>query len=98
MLPHRQYDLITGEMRQENHAPFLGSKEAEWNVTRVMEDVKFVHFSDWPFPKPWLKASEEQWKEATPKSEKERDVWAGIYKDFSERREVCHGFLILKSI
>lgn len=90
MLPHRQYDMITGELRKEDHTRFLGSAEAQWNVTTVMQDAKFVHFSDWPFPKPWIKASERQWEDTLPKSEKEGEIWRGLYKDFSERRKrIC---------
>lgn len=65
----------------------------------MLEESKFVHFSDWPLPKPWLKATEKQSTGQQPPcsavSEGEldctdRDVWLKLRKDFSERRLVCY--------
>ncbi|KAL4955664.1 nucleotide-diphospho-sugar transferase [Aspergillus filifer] len=44
ILTHRPYDLLTGEFRSKKH-------------TAVLREAKYLHFSDWPVPKPWLHAS-----------------------------------------
>ncbi|KAF2441974.1 glycosyltransferase family 8 protein [Karstenula rhodostoma CBS 690.94] len=101
VLPHRRYNLISAEFRgsSESHRKYLGSEEA-WNGTLVLEEAKFVHFSDWPLPKPWIKASESDIADRQPECRKgtggggddctDRDIWLNLYKDFSERRQrVC---------
>jgi alpha-N-acetylglucosamine transferase len=97
VIPHRRYNLITGEFREEMHERYLGSDEA-WNGAKAIEEAKFVHFSDWPVPKPWLEASSEVMKKHQPKCRYEedgkgkdctdRDIWLELYKDFSRRRKV----------
>ncbi|KAF1969190.1 nucleotide-diphospho-sugar transferase [Bimuria novae-zelandiae CBS 107.79] len=102
VLPHRPYNLITAEFRAGagNHAKYLGSEEARWNASAVLNEAKFVHFSDWPLPKPWIKAADGVVAETVPKCTggqngegmecADRDVWMGLYRDFSERRQrVC---------
>lgn len=51
ILPHRPYDLLTGEFRSENHYDYLGNKEAAWDPDAALKEAKFLHFSDWPRPK-----------------------------------------------
>lgn len=97
IIPHRRYNLLSGEFRSEKHEKYLGSDEA-WDGAKELEEAKFVHFSDWPRPKPWLKASDSVIKEIQPKCREsknggepectDRDIWLNLYKDFSERREV----------
>ncbi|GAM84011.1 hypothetical protein ANO11243_020020 [Dothideomycetidae sp. 11243] len=53
IIPHRKYDLITGEFRYKDHATYLGSNREHWDARKAYEEAKFVHFSDWPLPKPW---------------------------------------------
>ena len=53
VLPHRPYDLLTGEFRSDKHADYLGSKEEVWDPDEVFKEAKFLHFSDWPVPKVW---------------------------------------------
>jgi hypothetical protein len=103
VIPHRRYDLLTGEFRHQidQHEAYLGSTDL-WNARDAVKEAKFVHFvhfSDWPLPKPWLNATEEQVTRQQPScrsiSEGEldctdRDVWLELRKDFSERRLVCH--------
>lgn len=61
IIPHRRYDLLTGEFRKKKneHAAYLGSEEESWNATRALQEAKFLHFSDWPMRKPWLREDEE---------------------------------------
>ena len=51
ILPHRPYDLLTGEFRGKNHSAYLGNKEEQWDPDGVLKEAKFLHFSDWPVPK-----------------------------------------------
>lgn len=95
-LPHRKYDMLSAEFRAEDHTKYLGSKEA-WNGTRVLEESKFIHFSDWPVPKPWLEASDEIKSKHQPQCKAsenghedctDRDIWLGLYREFSAHRQV----------
>ncbi|KAK5725934.1 hypothetical protein LTR15_004124 [Elasticomyces elasticus] len=99
IIPHRQYDLLTGELKPDDHSKYLGSSDETWDVQAIMNETKFVHFSDWPHPKPWLPASDEQRERAAPKCTvirdgkldcRNRDTWYWLYEDFLRRRlEVC---------
>lgn len=101
VLPHRRYDLITGEFRAglEEHARYLGSKEERWDGEKVLAEAKFLHFSDWPVNKPWLPAAPEVVAAHMPKCVvttnettdcRDQELWLGFYEDFRERRlRVC---------
>ncbi|TKX23429.1 glucose N-acetyltransferase-like protein [Elsinoe australis] len=112
-IPHRGYDLLTGEFRKTNHTQYFFDKgdprlqeekerTAHWDAAAILEEAKFVHFSDWPMPKPWvvtLNADElvEKTQPACVMGENggeedcsDRDAWLGLYEDFRERRaNVC---------
>ncbi|CAE7208334.1 hypothetical protein PTNB73_07604 [Pyrenophora teres f. teres] len=99
VIPHRRYDLITSEFRSETHEKYLGSDEA-WDGAKALEEAKFVHFSDWPVPKPWHQAPESTMKEHQPKCKerregeepdcRDRDIWLTLYEEFSNSRQrVC---------
>ncbi|KAH7067248.1 glucose N-acetyltransferase [Paraphoma chrysanthemicola] len=98
ILPHRRYNIITGELRGSDHSKYLGTTTEKWNGSRIFQEAKFVHFSDWPVPKPWLKAPDALREEHQPKCVEseggqvpdctDRDLWLGLYADFSERRQV----------
>ena len=51
ILPHRRYDLLTGEFKSDKHAAYLGSSEEVWDPDKALKEAKFLHFSDWPVPK-----------------------------------------------
>lgn len=51
ILPHRRYDLLTGEFRGDNHQRYLQDDEQKWNPDAILKDAKYMHFSDWPLPK-----------------------------------------------
>jgi hypothetical protein len=106
VIPHQPYLLLTGEMRREEHRAYLGSgeEEEEWDVRRVMQEAKYVHFSDWPMPKPWVASSEALKEEVTPKCKAtggegrdcaDRDVWLRLHADFRERRKVSCNVAVL---
>jgi hypothetical protein len=99
VLPHRPYMLVSGEFRhaRSEHAAWLGNDDETWDAGRTLKEAKFVHFSDWPMPKPWVTAPKSYVEETQPQcfleeSGKEncrdREVWLDFYEDFRERRQV----------
>jgi len=99
VIPHRRYDLLTGELHNDKHENYLGNQNEKWDARKILEEAKFLHFSDWPMPKPWwepLSGMVEKYQPACRKvSETEedcsdREVWLYVRKDFSDRREVSH--------
>lgn len=106
VLPHRRYDLLTSEFRSDNHSQYLGSDIEIWNPTQALKEAKFVHFSDWPVPKPWIPMPDSIREEREPKCHQrndvtdctERDIWNNFYADFTKRRHVCAHILTLFSL
>ncbi|KAG5917467.1 hypothetical protein E4U42_007235 [Claviceps africana] len=99
VLPHRPYDMLTAEFRTDEHAQYLGSDDEEWDPLAILGEAKFLHFSDWPVPKPWIQMSDSVRNQKQPRCHQdrdgvescvERDLWNGFYQDFAQRRErVC---------
>jgi hypothetical protein len=50
-IPHRPYNLLTGEFRSKNHTSYIGNSDEEWDPEKVIREAKYLHFSDWPVPK-----------------------------------------------
>ena len=96
VIPHRRYNLLTGEFRSSEHHKYLSSKEEAWDPQKVIDEAKYVHFSDWPLPKPWMPHSDAQILEMQPDCRelekvqdcRDREVWLSLYADFKERRRV----------
>lgn len=103
ILPHRPYNLLTGEFRAANHTAYLGNGLEKWEPDAALAEAKFVHFSDWPVPKPWIETPEPLREEKQPRCEtgdgmggedcRARDIWLGLYGDFRRRRQVRHSAL-----
>ncbi|KAH7122736.1 nucleotide-diphospho-sugar transferase [Dendryphion nanum] len=101
VLPHQKYNMLSAEFRAEDHARYMGSNET-WNGPRAFNEAKFIHFSDWPVPKPWLEATHEVIASHQPKCRDgtdsgepdctDRNIWLGLYKDFSQRRQHSCGY------
>ncbi|RDH27104.1 nucleotide-diphospho-sugar transferase [Aspergillus welwitschiae] len=101
VLPHRQYGLVSGEFRKDDHRAFLGNEHEEWDPEKVLAEAKLVHFSDWPLPKPWVMWPQELLADMLPKCKvkpgtmhesgcKDREIWKKLYDDFRrKRRDVC---------
>lgn len=53
VLPHWPYTMMSSEFRKTNHSLYFGSRAQEWDATAVMRQVRTIHFSDYPVPKPW---------------------------------------------
>lgn len=49
VLPHRPYDLVTGEFRSSDHSAYLGSDAEAWDPVAAFNEAKFIHFSDGRF-------------------------------------------------
>ncbi|KAB8264203.1 nucleotide-diphospho-sugar transferase [Aspergillus pseudonomiae] len=98
VLPHRPYGLLTGEFRSNHHSAYLGNNIEVWDPEQVFMEAKFLHFSDWPVSKPWIRTPEPIIQENQPVCHKDpasgaedcrsRDLWLGFYSDFAQRREV----------
>ena len=99
VLDHRVYDLITGTFAGE-HQGYLDEGQ-QWDPDAALETAKFLHFSDWPMPKPWIHADPQVVEQNRPsclrsptndnKTDcRNRELWLGFYDDFRRRRkEVC---------
>ena len=51
ILPHRRYDLLTGEFRGDDHQKYLQDQQQQWDPDVIFQEAKYLHFSDWPLPK-----------------------------------------------
>ncbi|OQE37072.1 hypothetical protein PENCOP_c010G00097 [Penicillium coprophilum] len=101
ILPHRPYTMLTGELRNDDHSKYLGNSNETWNPDKVLKEAKFVHFSDWPVPKPWITPTSSIIEEKKPSCHmsissgrlddcRDRDYWLGLYADFTKRRkDIC---------
>jgi hypothetical protein len=66
-----------------------------------MKEAKYIHFSDYPMPKPWIGATESSKHEYMPTCRAlgkkaggidcaDRNAWLWLYNDFRQRRKrVC---------
>jgi hypothetical protein len=62
-----------------------------------LDEAKFVHFSDWPLPKPWLLKNKAQVEPFQPECHltdvgedcRDREIWLSLYADFAQRRKIC---------
>jgi len=99
ILPHRPYGLISGEFRTKSHWKYLGNDHEAWNPDLALSEAKFVHFSDWPLPKPWVMWPQEMLAKVQPACDndpgtpnesgcRDREVWRKLYDDFRRQRKV----------
>ncbi|CCT71672.1 related to GNT1 alphaN-acetylglucosamine transferase K. lactis [Fusarium fujikuroi] len=104
IFPHRRYDLLSGEFRNDNHAHYLGSELETWDPAAAYSEAKLIHFSDWPLPKPWKLMPEEDRLAAQPNCTQTaigeedctaRIIWNSLYTDFRAKRKVCATSLVI---
>ncbi|KAL5339284.1 hypothetical protein BJX70DRAFT_364383 [Aspergillus crustosus] len=99
VLPHRPYDLLTGEFRSKSHIAYLGNDLEVWDPEKILKEAKYLHFLDWPVPKPWRSAISSTLQEEQPTCDinpatgqqddcRARGSWLGFYNDFATRRKV----------
>lgn len=88
IIPHRRYGLISGEFRLTEHHLYLGSTEETWDPDIVYREAKYLHFSDWPLPKPWKWSTQEEKDDIAPECHarehgtqdcRDRDTWFSLY-------------------
>jgi len=89
VVPHRPYVILSGELRSPNHRAYLSNDWEEWDAAKAILETRYVHFSDWPVPKPWLPRSEGLVREQEPKCRR-RAVGVGtdgllVEEDCTER-------------
>ncbi|EPE25282.1 Nucleotide-diphospho-sugar transferase [Glarea lozoyensis ATCC 20868] len=98
IIPHRPYTILTGEFRNNgSHRNYLGNEYETWDPETAIKEAKFLHFSDWPVPKPWYNASKSLIRDKQPVCKmsadsgvedcRARDLWLGFYQDFKTRRQ-----------
>jgi len=97
VLPHRHYALLTREFRSQEHHKYLGSTTEVWDSRSILQEASFLHFTDWPYPKPWIAASEAMRMEIQPACRNttsgevdcgDREIWNHFYQEYRDRREV----------
>lgn len=99
-MPSRPYNLLSGEFRRKSHKEYLGNSKEVWDPEKILAEAKYMHFSDWPIPKPWIRATKEELNRYMPNcgaSEwfgatdcRDRTIWLGLYGMYGRRRkEVC---------
>jgi alpha-N-acetylglucosamine transferase len=91
IIPHRRYALLTRAFREDHRIAYLGNDYEEWIPKNVFDEAKYLHFSDWPVPKPWV-PDHQKMEELKPKCVATdctaQDVWVGFYSDFASKRLV----------
>lgn len=100
-IPQRPWNLLSGEFRRRSHVAYLGSRSEKWDPDLILEEAKFIHFSDWPVPKPWMRAPKDLLNRYMPQcvsSEwfgasdcRDRTIWLKLYYDFAVRRKTVCG-------
>lgn len=99
-IPQRPFNLLSGEFRRASHAAYLSSRSEKWDPDTILQEAHFLHFSDWPVPKPWVVAPKEVLNKHMPKCKqnewfgatdcRDRAVWLKLYWDFAvTRKNVC---------
>jgi alpha-N-acetylglucosamine transferase len=96
-LPRSRYNLRSSEFRDNNHMRYLAGSGRSWDPDRALSQARYIHFSDEPFPKPWLPHNQEHVEESQPACQqtelgqvcRDREIWLGLYAGFAKRREVC---------
>lgn len=96
-IPEQQYHLTTGEFRRQDHSKYLGSTSKPWDPDAALSKAKFLHFSDWPIPRPWASASQAMLNRYMPKCLKsewfgatncrDRTLWLKLYTDYALKRK-----------
>lgn len=60
----------------------------------MIREAKYIHFSDWPLPKPWLAHTKKLLRDTMPQCTNmepdcpDQKIWLSLYDDFRQRRKV----------
>ncbi|KAH6681673.1 nucleotide-diphospho-sugar transferase [Halenospora varia] len=102
-IPQNPYNLLSGEFRRSTHSQYLSSlAPQDWDPDSALRSAKFLHFSDWPIPKPWVRSKKDVLNKYMPKCRqkewfgatdcRDREIWLRLYFEFAMRRKrVCGG-------
>ena len=92
VLPN-EYEFLSGELRELNYTNYLGNHLVQLNATAELSRAYYVHFSEFPTPKPWLMSPEELKANgagpACPPSCEERTLWLSLYTTFQKEMLYC---------
>ncbi|KAL6720372.1 hypothetical protein ACLMJK_002293 [Lecanora helva] len=99
VLSHREYGMMTEELRVDDHTNFLGNIVEPWDPHKVIKEASLVHFSDNPLPKPWIMWPHKLIGDIMPRCKlgdlgnddcRNKKIWTELYDDFRKRRkDVC---------
>ena len=70
----------------------LSLRQTRWiESSLIPQEAYYIHFSDWPLPKPWNAdiASVESNAPACPGRCDDREAWLSLYRTFQEEAAVC---------
>ncbi|KAJ3515545.1 hypothetical protein NLJ89_g1690 [Agrocybe chaxingu] len=92
VLPHRGYAMLTGEFRNSNHSKYLAEDgpEASWDPRAELSRSFYIHFSDWPPPKPWISATKYQIEQTQPACNPEERETCGNRKHWQSVYDLYH--------
>lgn len=110
VLPFGRYGLLTGSIKNEQHHNMMlndvlgykrldeSGQQIEKDLSDIVKDSKYIHFSDYPIAKPWNYASITAFEcKVNPKHSKnvEKDteqcaLWNSVYSTYLETRSICN--------
>lgn len=101
-IPQRPFALLPGEYRRKSHDNYLEKRwPKRWNADEIHREARIVYFSDYPIPKPWIKANQELINRHMPRCDeskgfgasncRDRQVWLKLYSDYGEKRKALCG-------
>jgi len=101
-IPQRPFALLSGEYRRTSHRQYMGLRfPKKWDPDYIQQETRIMHFSDYPLPKPWARASQELLNKNMPQCQRsewfgasncrDREVWMKMYSDYRERRKAVCG-------
>lgn len=105
ILPHQKYLLLSSLFRGQSRESYLGTANIShfWDAKEELDTAFYIHFSDFPIPKPWQQDRSDVGKAALAKpvatcltvGESDPDcisgrIWQGLYDEFqAEMQEFC---------
>ncbi|EDO15939.1 hypothetical protein Kpol_480p26 [Vanderwaltozyma polyspora DSM 70294] len=109
VLPFSRYGLLTGSLKNQKQYSIieddmLGYKRIkedgeplEKELTEIVEDAKYIHYSDYPLGKPWnyksineIKCVANKKSKTFEQETKVCDLWNSIYEEFMNDASICN--------
>lgn len=77
------------KMDEMDEMDAVEKETSRWNPGKALAEARYVHFSDWPLPKPWFWGDEKVLEEVRPKCLKGDGAVGRVQREGTElRREV----------